>query len=106
MACCKFRCWQTTRCWYPRFQPECAHGLGNVLDRLVAEILPGKCRKLVPDLLMDVSGDADPTGFGQTLQPVGDVDTIADQVFALDDHVTKVDADPELHPAVLNSAGS
>ncbi len=42
---------------------------------------------------------------GQTLQPVGDVDAVAVDVVALDDHVAEIDADAELKPAIGRNVG-
>ena len=45
---------------------------------------------------MDDVRDADAAGRGQPLEPRRDVDAIAVDVVAVDDHVAEVDADPEL----------
>ena len=56
-------------------------------ERVVTEI------GLVLDLLVDGLGDANRAGFGERLEPGGDVDTIAKDVVPIDDNVTKIDPD-------------
>ena len=51
------------------------------------------------DLLVDGLGNADRTGFGERLEPGGDVDSIAEDVGAIDDDVAKIDTDPQLETA-------
>jgi hypothetical protein len=89
----------------PGSHPQCAHGLGDVLHRLVAEIVPGK-RKLVSDLLVDAAGDADTARLRQPLQPRRYIDAIANEVVALDHHVAEINADAKLHPVAFGQAGS
>ena len=38
-----------------------------------------------------------PPGIGETLQPGGDVDAVAVESLAFDDHIAQVDADAKLH---------
>ena len=45
---------------------------------------------------MDAPRDADPAGLGGRLDARGDVDAVAEQIPALDDHVAEIDADAEL----------
>ena len=58
-------------------------------ERMVIEI------ELVLDLLVDSLGDANGAGLGERLEPGGDVDAIAKDVVAIDDHVAEIDTDPE-----------
>ena len=51
--------------------------------------------ELVPNLVIDGLRDADGAGLGQRFKPGSDVDPIAENVVAVDDHVAKVDADPQ-----------
>ena len=44
------------------------------------------------------AGDGHAAGLGQRLHAVGDVDAVAVDVVALDDHVAEIDADAELNP--------
>ena len=66
----------------------------DVLDGDLAAILEGSI-DAVADALVDDRGDADPAGLCQRFQTRRDVDPIAIDVFAVDDHVTEVDANPE-----------
>ena|SRR6516164_9201523 len=50
------------------------------------------------------AAEANPTGFGQPLQPGGDIDPIAEDVMLLSDHVTEIDTDPELYPLLWRGA--
>ena len=47
------------------------------------------------NLVINGLRDADGTGLGQRFKPGGDVDPIAENVVAVDDHVAKVYADPQ-----------
>src|SRR4029079_13085225 len=48
---------------------------------------------------------ADTAGFGQRLQPRGDVDAIAEDVVVVDDDVADVDADAKRDPLLWRHAG-
>ena len=63
-------------------------------ERMVIEI------ELVPDLLVNGMGDANRAGLGESLEAGGDVDAIAEDVAAIDDHVAEIDTDPELETPV------
>ncbi len=56
--------------------------------------------ELVPDLVVDGLRDADGAGLGQRLEPGGDVDAVAEDVVAVDDHVAEIDADPQFETAL------
>ncbi len=47
---------------------------------------------------MDLARDADATRRSEALEARGDIDAVAIDVLALDDHVTEVDADPKGDP--------
>jgi len=49
-------------------------------------------------------GDEHCTGVGQGLDPRGDVDAVAIEVVALDDHVAEIDADAQFDPVVRRDA--
>jgi hypothetical protein len=57
-------------------------------ERVVTEI------RLVLDLLVDGLGDANRTGFGERLEPGGDVDAVAKDVVPIDNDVAQIDTDP------------
>jgi hypothetical protein len=73
------------------------HWPGNVLDLLLAQILKtraaGRARGRGP-----YWGQI-PPGIGQGFDPCGDVNAVAIEVVAFDDHVAEIDADAQLDPA-------
>ena len=64
----------------------------DVLDALLAHVLE-RIGQLVADLVAHRPGNADPAGLGERFQARRDIDTVAEDVVALGDHVTEVDAD-------------
>src|SRR5262245_26358143 len=73
--------------------------LGDVLQRPFADVFEDEVG-LAGELLLHRIGNADTSGLRQRLEPRRDVDAISEQVTALDDDVTDVDADAE-HDAAL-----
>src|SRR5262249_42593889 len=76
-----------------------ANRLGDVLDamapqRMVVEI------ELVPDLFVDIVGDADRARTGESLKAGGDVDAITENVAAVDDDIAEIDTDSEFETPV------
>src|SRR5262249_39768632 len=71
----------------------------DVLDLLLAQILKDKGQP-VADVIMDRIGDKHPAGIGQSLDPRTDVDAVAIEVVALDDHVAEIDADAQLDAVI------
>ena len=67
---------------------------GDVLERELAQVLEAEV-ELAADLVVHLAGDADTAWLGPAFQPGGDVDPVAVDVLALDDHVADVDADPK-----------
>ena len=67
---------------------------GDVLERELAQVREAEV-ELAADLVVHLAGDADTAWLGHAFQPGGDVDPVAVDVLALDDHVADVDADPE-----------
>ena len=53
--------------------------LRDVLDLLIAEIVEGQ-RQLVADVVARCSRDADRAGLGESFQPGGDIDAVAEQI--------------------------
>src|SRR6201997_865901 len=68
---------------------------GDVFDLLFTEILKDKGQP-VAHLVMNRIGDEHPAGIGQGLDPRGDVDAVAIEVVALDDHIAEIDADAQI----------
>ena len=56
--------------------------------------------ELIPDLVVYGLRDADGAGLSERLQPGCDVDAIAKDVIAIDDHVAEIDPDPQFEPAL------
>ena len=56
--------------------------------------------ELVPDMLVNGLRDADCAGLGERLEPGGDVDAVAEDVVAVDDHVAEIDADAQFETAL------
>ncbi len=80
------------------------HGMADVLHRLLAAVGEGE-RQLVADLVMDGAGDGDAARLGQRLEPRRDIDTVAENVAALDDDVAEIYADAEFEAAVGQNLG-
>src|SRR6266851_5865848 len=91
-------------CGRPRQHPEHPHRLGDILDRLLAEVLVAQ-RELVTEVFVDGAGDADTAGFGETFQARRHIDPVAVDLFAVDHHVAEVDPDTKLHPLVGRQVG-
>jgi hypothetical protein len=77
---------------------------GNVLDVVLARIDEAD-GQLLADMLAHRGADADPARLGQPLQPRRNVDTVAEDVALVDDHVAYVDADTEADAPALLDAG-
>ena len=73
-----------------------ADRLGDVLDVLITQGRKGD-RQTGADLIAHRPRQADPAGFGQRLEPGGDVDAVAVKVGSFDDDVADMDADAEPH---------
>ena len=87
----------------PPFAPadaEDPHRPGDVLHRLLAQVLEHDA-ELVAHRIAHRARDEDAARIGERLEPRGDVDAVAVDVVALDDHVAQVDADAELDAAVV-----
>ncbi len=69
----------------------------DILDADVAGILEPNVDPIA-DAFVDDGGNANAAGLGQRLQAGGDVDAIAVNVVALDDHVAEIDPDPQHDP--------
>ena len=65
-----------------------------VAERMIIEI------DFIPDLLVNSVGDANGTRPGESLEASSNVDAITKDVAAIDNHVAKIDTDPELETPV------
>jgi hypothetical protein len=80
---------------------EHAHRPGDVLHRLLAEVLQYD-PELVAHRIAHGARDENATWLGQRLKARRDVDAVAVDVVAFDDHVAEVDADAEFDAAVVH----
>ncbi len=80
------------------------HRPGDVLDLLLAQILKDEGQP-VAHVIVHRIGDEHPAGIGQRLDPCGDVDAVAIEVVALDDHVAEIDADAQFDAVVRRDTG-
>src|SRR3954447_12134761 len=62
--------------------------------------------QLVPDLVPHHPRDADPTRFGQRLEPGRHIHPVAEDIVALDNDVAEVDADTKPDAPVLGQLGA
>ena len=72
-----------------------ANRLSDILDAVATERVVIEI-ELIPDLFVNSVGDANGARPGESLEAGGDVDAIAEDVAAVDDHVAEIDTDPEL----------
>ena len=80
------------------------HGPCDVLERLLAEVA-GRDGQLADHLVEGGGGQHDPARLGQTFEPGGDVDAVAVQVVAIDQHVTEIDADAQADGLLARASG-
>jgi len=80
------------------------HGIGEVLDLLLPEVLVLEIQ-LAPDLLLHCTGDADSPRLRQPFQACRGVHAVAVDPIILDHHIAKVDPDAELHAAFTGQRG-
>ena len=71
---------------------------------MLAQGLEGEL-ELAADVVVDRPRDQDAARLGELLQAGGDVDAVAVDVLAVDDHVAEVDADAELEPVLRREGG-
>jgi hypothetical protein len=77
-----------------------AYRTGYVLEGLLAKISELDL-DFAANLLISRRRDADAAGFGNALQPCCDVNTVTENIVALDQNFTEIDPDPEQHPTVF-----
>jgi hypothetical protein len=100
-SCCRRRRWALRGGGIA--DPIDAHRPGNVFDLLLAEILKGK-GQAVAHLIMNGIGDEHPAGICQGFDPCRDVDAVAIEIVAVNDHVAEIDADAQLNAVVRRDA--
>jgi hypothetical protein len=81
------------------------HRAGDVLQRLLAQVLEGDLQLAAVHLVVDGGGDADAAARGELLQPRGDVDPVAVDVALVEDDVAEIDADAELDAPLFRHVG-
>src|SRR5215472_17738629 len=83
---------------------SCANSIDAYRARDVFEVLLADIGKygvdFATDLAKRVFRDADTAGLGDTFEPGGDIDPIAEDVVTLDQYIAKMDADAPFHTAV------
>lgn len=79
-------------------------GFGDILDLHFTQILVVEVQPVL-DLIENRAGGADAAGLGHRLEPGRHVDPVAVQVVSVDDHVGKIDAHAEQHPAICRKFG-
>ena len=70
------------------------HGSDDVLDFLFAQVLELHLQ-LAANLAVDIARDADAAGLGERLEPRRQIDAVAIEIAALDDHIAEIDADAQ-----------
>ena len=76
----------------------------DVLKLLLASVLEGQV-EFVADLLIRRVGDADASRLSNRFEPGCYVHAVAQDIFPLDQYVSKIDADTEEHSAILGHIG-
>src|ERR1700690_1641104 len=87
-----------------QIDPEYLDRTRNVLDLLRAEVFEAEAQ-FVQNLVANDSTRANSTGFGQRLEPRGNVDAVAEDIVAIDDDVADIDADAKIDPQVRGHSG-
>ncbi len=84
--------------------PVDVHGKFDVLEGTSADLFEGEV-ELVPNLVKDGPRHADPARLGERLDPGGDIDRVAHDVFAIPHDVPDMNSDPEVDPLLLRGEG-
>jgi len=79
-----------------------ANGLGDILELLVSPVVESKV-KLVGDMVAHRLGYRDPAAVRDTFKAGRDIDAVAKQILAFNDHIAQVDAHPKLDAAILRN---
>ncbi len=83
----------------------CSHRFSNVLKRLHPEVVADHF-DFAPNLTIGVVRQTNITWLGNTLQPSGNIDTVAEDIVLIENDITDVDADAELDPLILRRDGT
>ena len=76
------------------------HRISYVFDFLLTQIVEHHL-KLVAYTYVHNARDANAARFRKSLQPRRDIHSVTVDVVAFDDHIAKIDADAEVHAAVI-----
>jgi hypothetical protein len=83
---------------------ERPHGLVHVLEPLLADVTVNQ-RENFSDLIISSSGEANATGFSNTLQPGGNVHPITEHITASECDVADMDADAKVETTLVEYPG-
>ena len=83
-----------------RQQPKRTHWFLDILDLLLTHELVLSCQ-LIADGIVHGARNTDTPGFGQTLQPCGDIHPVTIDIAPVLDHVTQVQTDAKLESSIL-----
>lgn len=81
-------------------QPVGPDRAGDVLEPRLAQAREAEAG-LAVELVAHRARDDDPAGFGQPLEPGGDIDAVAVEILVRHDHVAEIEADPQRQPGVV-----
>lgn len=87
-----------------RQHPVDPNRLRYIFQLMLANIFD-KSAQLAPDLPVSVIRQQDAAGISETLEPCGDIYSIAEDVSAIHDDITNIDAHAELNSSVARHLG-
>jgi hypothetical protein len=76
----------------------------DIFDPLFSQILERE-GYTVADLIANGARDADSAGFGERFQSRSDIDTVAENIAVLDDHIAEIDSNAELEALLIGYIG-
>ena len=83
---------------------EYAHRPIDVLKQLFAQVFVGKFEP-VAEMVADRAGNRDAAWRGYALKPGRHIDAITEDILSLDDHIPKIDPNPELNDPLFRQIG-
>ena len=83
-------------------QPKHVHRAGNVLQRVLAEIVESEVH-FIANLVICGTRQVDAAGFGEALKTGRDIDALAEDITVLDHDVTDIDADPQVNALTIRT---